>query len=126
LNCVANARLLAEGPFRRVWIQPAAGDAGGALGAALLVWHQLLERPRPMLAVAHSPTPSTVSTAASANGEGKKAEAACDWWCEQNRMRRRSRPPRPRRISRRRRSLCRSHCGSAAKNEPRPRGAKAR
>lgn len=46
LNCVANARLLGEGPFRRVWIQPAAGDAGGALGAALLVWHQLLDRPR--------------------------------------------------------------------------------
>src|SRR5205085_286438 len=35
LNCVANARLLREGPFKRIWIQPAAGDAGGALGAAL-------------------------------------------------------------------------------------------
>ena len=35
LNCVANGRLLREGPFERVWIQPAAGDAGGALGAAL-------------------------------------------------------------------------------------------
>jgi carbamoyltransferase len=46
LNCVANARLLREGPFARVWIQPAAGDAGGALGAALFVWHQLLDRPR--------------------------------------------------------------------------------
>ena len=42
LNCVANGRLLREGPFRRLWIQPAAGDAGGALGAALFVWHQLL------------------------------------------------------------------------------------
>ena len=39
LNCVANGRLLREGPFRDIWIQPAAGDAGGALGAALLVWH---------------------------------------------------------------------------------------
>jgi len=47
LNCVANARLLAEGPFRRLWIQPAAGDAGGALGAAYLVWHELLGCPRP-------------------------------------------------------------------------------
>jgi carbamoyltransferase len=47
LNCVANARLLAEGPFRRLWIQPAAGDAGGALGAAYLVWHELLGHPRP-------------------------------------------------------------------------------
>jgi carbamoyltransferase len=46
LNCVANGRLLREGPFESLWIQPAAGDAGGALGAALFVWHQLLERPR--------------------------------------------------------------------------------
>jgi carbamoyltransferase len=46
LNCVANGRLLREGPFEDLWIQPAAGDAGGALGAALFVWHQLLERPR--------------------------------------------------------------------------------
>lgn len=46
LNCVANGRLLREGPFESIWIQPAAGDAGGALGAALFVWRQLLERPR--------------------------------------------------------------------------------
>jgi carbamoyltransferase len=46
LNCVANGRLLREGPFENVWIQPAAGDAGGALGAALFVWHQLLDKPR--------------------------------------------------------------------------------
>ncbi len=46
LNCVANGRLLREGPFEDIWIQPAAGDAGGALGAALFIWHQLLERPR--------------------------------------------------------------------------------
>ena len=46
LNCVANGRLLREGPFENIWIQPAAGDAGGALGAALFVWHQLLENPR--------------------------------------------------------------------------------
>src|SRR5262249_14845008 len=46
LNCVANGRLLREGPFENVWIQPAAGDAGGALGAALFVWHQLLGKPR--------------------------------------------------------------------------------
>src|SRR5436305_2896562 len=48
LNCVANGRLLREGPFENVWIQPAAGDAGGALGAAQFVWHQLLDRPRPV------------------------------------------------------------------------------
>jgi carbamoyltransferase len=46
LNCVANGRLLREGPFDDIWIQPAAGDAGGALGAAQFVWHQLLDKPR--------------------------------------------------------------------------------
>ena len=46
LNCVANGRLLREAPFDDVWVQPAAGDAGGALGAALFVWHQLLENER--------------------------------------------------------------------------------
>ena len=46
LNCVANGRILREGPFEQLWIQPAAGDAGGALGAALFIWHQLLDKPR--------------------------------------------------------------------------------
>jgi carbamoyltransferase len=46
LNCVANGRILREGPFDEVWIQPAAGDAGGALGVALFIWHQLLNKPR--------------------------------------------------------------------------------
>jgi len=46
LNCVANGRLLREGDFDDLWIQPAAGDAGGALGAALFVWYQLLNKPR--------------------------------------------------------------------------------
>ena len=46
LNCVANGRILREGPFENVWIQPAAGDAGGALGAALFVWYQLLNQTR--------------------------------------------------------------------------------
>ncbi len=40
LNCVANGRILREGPFRRLWIQPAAGDAGGAAGAAAVAWHE--------------------------------------------------------------------------------------
>ena len=47
LNCVGNGRLLREGPFDDIWVQPASGDAGGALGAALFVWHQLLDKPRP-------------------------------------------------------------------------------
>jgi len=46
LNCVANRRILRDGPFEELWIQPASGDAGGALGAALFVWHQLLGRAR--------------------------------------------------------------------------------
>ncbi|HTY89136.1 MAG TPA: carbamoyltransferase [Candidatus Acidoferrum sp.] len=46
LNCVANGRILREGIFDRIWIQPAAGDAGGALGAALFAWHQYLGRER--------------------------------------------------------------------------------
>ena len=46
LNCVGNGRIQREGRFDNVWIQPAAGDAGGALGVALLIWHQLLEHPR--------------------------------------------------------------------------------
>ncbi len=46
LNCVGNGRILREGPFQEIWIQPAAGDAGGALGVALFIWHQLLDSPR--------------------------------------------------------------------------------
>jgi carbamoyltransferase len=46
LNCVANGRILRESPFRRLWIQPASGDAGGSLGAALAVWHRFLGRER--------------------------------------------------------------------------------
>ena len=46
LNCVGNGRILREGPFRRLWIQPAAGDAGGALGVAQLIWHRHLRQPR--------------------------------------------------------------------------------
>ena len=46
LNCVGNGRILREGPFENIWIQPAAGDAGGALGAALFVWYQLLGNER--------------------------------------------------------------------------------
>ena len=46
LNCVANGRVLREVPFEDIWIQPAAGDAGGALGIALAVWHRYLDKPR--------------------------------------------------------------------------------
>ena len=46
LNCVANGKVLRDGAFQHLWIQPAAGDAGGALGAAYAVYHRLCERPR--------------------------------------------------------------------------------
>lgn len=46
LNCVGNGRLLREGPYKNIWVQPAAGDAGGALGAALAIWHHYLDNPR--------------------------------------------------------------------------------
>jgi carbamoyltransferase len=46
LNCVGNGRILREGPFENIWIQPSAGDAGGALGAALFVWYQYIENSR--------------------------------------------------------------------------------
>ena len=51
LNCVANGRILREKIFDRIWIQPAAGDAGGALGAALAVWHMHKENPQPRCVV---------------------------------------------------------------------------
>ena len=46
LNCVANGKVLRHGPFEEIWIQPAAGDAGGALGVALNLWHRYLDKPR--------------------------------------------------------------------------------
>ncbi len=46
LNCVSNGRLLREGPFKDIWVQPAAGDAGGAVGAALSAYHEYMDKPR--------------------------------------------------------------------------------
>jgi len=46
LNCVSNGRLLRDGPFENIWVQPSAGDAGGALGTALAIWHHYLDMPR--------------------------------------------------------------------------------
>jgi len=46
LNCVGNGRIQREGPFEQIWVQPAAGDAGGALGVALGIWHRHLNKPR--------------------------------------------------------------------------------
>jgi carbamoyltransferase len=51
LNCVGNGKILHDGPYENIWIQPAAGDAGGALGVALLIWHHLLAQPRTVCAL---------------------------------------------------------------------------
>ncbi len=53
LNCVGNGRILREGPFENLWIQPAAGDAGGALGVALFISRQLLDESRPTTSTMH-------------------------------------------------------------------------
>jgi carbamoyltransferase len=58
LNCVANGRILREGPFKRIWIQPAAGDAGGSLGVALLTHHRYLGNAR-----RHDPAPDQMQGA---------------------------------------------------------------
>ncbi|MDP3722470.1 MAG: carbamoyltransferase [Candidatus Omnitrophota bacterium] len=70
LNCVGNGRILREGPFKEVWVQPAAGDAGGALGVAMALWHRYLGKPRlsperegtwrPATRLEHAPAPVTV------------------------------------------------------------------
>ncbi|UNU24212.1 carbamoyltransferase family protein [Microcoleus vaginatus] len=59
LNCVANGRLLREGIFKDIWIQPAAGDAGGALGAALAIWYQYCEQTR---TVSANSTPNSIES----------------------------------------------------------------
>ena len=65
LNCVGNGRILREGPFDQIWIQPAAGDAGGALGVALSIWHKHLQQPRQSAEAAGTwERPSTVTAPA--------------------------------------------------------------
>ncbi|HKP48268.1 MAG TPA: carbamoyltransferase [Pyrinomonadaceae bacterium] len=79
LNCVANGRVLREVPFEDIWIQPAAGDAGGALGIALAIWHRYLGNPRTSAEATgawKSSTPQTTSRrVASANGNSVYADA---------------------------------------------------
>jgi len=78
LNCVGNGKLLREGPFEDIWIQPASGDAGGALGAALFTWYQLLEKPRTLMKEDSmqgsylGPEPEDQSTRAFLEKEGAK------------------------------------------------------
>lgn len=69
LNCVGNARILRERIFDDIWIQPAAGDAGGALGAALFVWHQTMGNPREAEDLAPDPVRTTTYQAEGAPDE---------------------------------------------------------
>lgn len=85
LNCVANGRLLREGPFEEVWVQPAAGDAGSALGCALWAWHGALERDRPpsggrdsMRGSFLGPTASTEDVSAELTARGRPHEHLID------------------------------------------------
>ena len=68
LNCVANGKILRDGRFESVWIQPAAGDAGGALGAALLASHRFLGAPRPAAAPSPRGAPSSSGAADAMQG----------------------------------------------------------
>jgi carbamoyltransferase len=68
LNCVANGRVLREVPFADIWIQPAAGDAGGAVGIALAIWHRYLGQPRTSPELAGTWQSATALQAASRNG----------------------------------------------------------
>jgi len=70
LNCVANGRILEERIFENIWIQPAAGDAGGALGAVMFVWHQVLENSR---------TPSAAAQKGSYLGPAFRSETISHW-----------------------------------------------
>lgn len=76
LNCVANGRLLREGPFDHLWIQPAAGDAGGALGAAFFVWHQLLNQSR---------TPNRIAPQGATDLGPEFSQAEINAWLDQQR-----------------------------------------
>ena len=90
LNCVANGKILRDGAFERIWVQPAAGDAGGALGAALAAYHQHLGKPRqlqrrarrhagllPRARVSRKPTSSSGSTAAGAQFHRRSTSRHC-------------------------------------------------
>jgi len=79
LNCVGNGKILREGPFEKIWIQPAAGDAGGALGAAMLVWHQYFGNERsttPHPPSAPSPMTRNASSVAFSPRGGEKVPKA--------------------------------------------------
>lgn len=82
LNCVANGRIVRECGYKDIWIQPAAGDAGGALGAALSIWHEYLEQPRHIPEVAQPrelvlATEATATSTLTAATPAAPARTAC-------------------------------------------------
>ena len=90
LNCVGNGRILREGPFEQIWIQPAAGDAGGALGVAMSIWHRHLEQPR-------------LSPETAGPGSGLREVEQAEAEAARRQKRREGRRPRPKRAEVRRR-----------------------
>jgi carbamoyltransferase len=79
LNCVANRRLLEDGPFDELWVQPAAGDAGSALGAALWSWHQIDDRPRRSAGAAGGARPQVDAMAGAALGPAFSGDEIERW-----------------------------------------------
>ena len=88
LNCVANGKILRDGAFERIWIQPAAGDAGGALGAALAAYHLFKGQPR-QLNGAQDGMQRRLSRAGLRAGRDRappaRERARCSRWCPTSR-----------------------------------------
>ena len=95
LNCVGNGRILREGIFEDLWIQPASNDAGGALGVASFIWHQLLDQPREVkqsdsqmgsLLGPRFETADCLEAVRAAGGKARRIESSaerCDWMAQQ-------------------------------------------
>jgi len=85
LNCVANGRILREVPFEDVWIQPAAGDAGGSVGIALAIWHRYLNKPRQSAeSIGSWKSPRSSSTGIAAYADGMKGSYLGPRDCEED------------------------------------------
>lgn len=83
LNCVSNGRLHKEGPFKNIWIQPAAGDAGSAVGAALQVWHKYYQQPKHPISTAISAQSTEQNDKVTAFDKMQGAYLGCAYTSEQ-------------------------------------------
>src|SRR5262249_43479409 len=79
LNCVANGKILRQGPYEHIFTPPAAGDAGGALGVALFTWYQLLENPRTLPSPSGRGAGGTDLPSPSGRGAGGEGTRATDF-----------------------------------------------